>query len=356
MIVKNEAHVIRRCLASVRPVIDAWVIADTGSSDGTQAIVQEFMRDMPGELLERPWVDFAHNRNEALEEARALADYVLVIDADEVLEVAPGFTWPADGADSYNVEVLYGDTIYARKQVVRSALRWCYVGVLHEYLTCPQARTEAALAGLRTIVTHDGARARDPNTYRRDALLLERALIDAPEDPRTVFYLAQSWRDAGEHELALRYYRRCAGMNGWREEAWHALYQVGQVQSCMGASWPETLTSYLTAWQHTPDRAEPLYRIGMHHQAAREFHLAHLYLGQAAQIARPGADRLFVEHTLYDVHIPLKYAVACYYVGRHAEALAANDRLLAGSALSPELAEQVRRNRQFSVDAMAAQA
>jgi glycosyltransferase involved in cell wall biosynthesis len=38
MIVKDEAHVIRRCLGSVRPLIDSWVIVDTGSSDGTQSL------------------------------------------------------------------------------------------------------------------------------------------------------------------------------------------------------------------------------------------------------------------------------------------------------------------------------
>ena len=39
MIVKNEAPVIRRCLDSVRSLIDYWVIVDTGSTDGTQDIV-----------------------------------------------------------------------------------------------------------------------------------------------------------------------------------------------------------------------------------------------------------------------------------------------------------------------------
>ena len=66
MIVKNEAHVIRRCLDSVRPFIDCWVIVDTGSTDGTQELIREVMRDIPGELRERPWKNFAHNRNEAL--------------------------------------------------------------------------------------------------------------------------------------------------------------------------------------------------------------------------------------------------------------------------------------------------
>ena len=32
MIVKNEAHVIERCLASVLPLIDKWSIVDTGST------------------------------------------------------------------------------------------------------------------------------------------------------------------------------------------------------------------------------------------------------------------------------------------------------------------------------------
>src|SRR5215467_9277232 len=91
MIVRNEAHVIRRCLASVLPIIDHWVIVDTGSTDGTQDVVREFMHARPGTLVERAWVDFGHNRTEAFEYARQHADYVLVIDADETLQVAENF-------------------------------------------------------------------------------------------------------------------------------------------------------------------------------------------------------------------------------------------------------------------------
>ena len=39
MIVRNEAPVIRRCLVSLLPIIDYWVVVDTGSTDGTQDVV-----------------------------------------------------------------------------------------------------------------------------------------------------------------------------------------------------------------------------------------------------------------------------------------------------------------------------
>ena len=70
MIVKNEVTVIERCLRSVMGFIDRWVIVDTGSSDGTQALVRETLQAIPGELHERPWQDFGHNRSEALRLAR----------------------------------------------------------------------------------------------------------------------------------------------------------------------------------------------------------------------------------------------------------------------------------------------
>jgi glycosyltransferase involved in cell wall biosynthesis len=352
MIVKNEAPVIRRCLDSVLPLIDSWVIVDTGSTDGTQRIIREHLGSLPGELYERPWQDFAHNRSEALVLARGRGDYVLVIDADEVIEIAKGFRMPVLTADSYNVRVQYGGCSYLRRQLVSNALEWRYEGVVHEYITCDGARTELFLDGIQTVPHHDGARAREATTYRRDALLLEKALLEKPDDTRNVFYLAQSYRDAGDLELALRHYKRRADLGGWREEVWFSLYQVAQIRERMDAPWAEVMQDYLVAWQYSPDRAGPLFRVGMHYQAKREYHTAHMFLARAMAVPRPGPERLFVEQTLYDVQLPLEFAVSSFYVGRHADAIAVNNRLLRSSALPPLLVDQVVRNRRFSVDAL----
>jgi glycosyltransferase involved in cell wall biosynthesis len=129
MIVKNEAGVICRCLDSVRPIVDHWVIVDTGSTDGTQDIIRQHLRDLPGELHERPWLDFAHNRSEALELARGKSDYTLIIDADDTLEFEPDTHLPALTADFYTFDIADTGIAYRRTQLVRSALPWLCKGV-----------------------------------------------------------------------------------------------------------------------------------------------------------------------------------------------------------------------------------
>ncbi len=68
MIVKDEAHVILQCLESVRPLVDYVLVVDTGSTDGTQQIVWDYLvrENLAGGVVEEPWQNFAYNRTFAL--------------------------------------------------------------------------------------------------------------------------------------------------------------------------------------------------------------------------------------------------------------------------------------------------
>ena len=72
MMVKNEAHIIKRCLESVVDIIDYWVICDTGSTDGTQEIIQNYFdkQNISGELFQHTWGNYGHNRTLTLECAK----------------------------------------------------------------------------------------------------------------------------------------------------------------------------------------------------------------------------------------------------------------------------------------------
>ena len=349
MIVKNEAAVIGRCLDSVRRLIGTWIIVDTGSTDGTQGRIREHLRDLPGQLYERPWVDFAHNRTEALQLARGQAEYLLIIDADEMLEFSEGFRLPPLTADAYQFKVRSGNTTYYKTQLVRDALNWSYRGVVHEHLFCDSASVMERLPHVQTLRLPDGARARDPLTYRKDALLLEEALLAESHNPRHMFYLAQSYADAGEPLLAIDRYSRRIAMGGWSEEVWYSQLQIAGLKQKLHALWPEVMEAYLAAFAVRPDRAEPLFLIGSHYQAEQQYAVAFLFFSHAITLPYPESDLLFVDKQMYDLLLPLEYSVACFYLGRHQEAIEVADRLLASSEVGSEWRDQILKNRECSI-------
>ena len=64
MIVKNESKIIERCLNSVKPLIDYVCIIDTGSTDDTVDVINNWMKSngVDGQVVFEPWKDFAYNR------------------------------------------------------------------------------------------------------------------------------------------------------------------------------------------------------------------------------------------------------------------------------------------------------
>jgi glycosyltransferase involved in cell wall biosynthesis len=351
MIVRNESRVIERCLASVHALISAWVIVDTGSTDGTQAIVRHYLDDVEGELIERPWVDFAHNRTEALTYARGKADYLLIIDADEVLSFDPAFRWPELTEDAYSIETRFDRLSYRRVQLVKNTGDWYYCGVLHEYITASEQKQVIPLHGVVNLPRRDGARSADPHKFKRDALTLEQALLDEPDNARYVFYLAQSYRDAGEYELALKAYQRRAAMDGDPEERWYARYQGGLMRLLLGEPWEKVLNALLEAYADRPTRAEPLYRIATYYRERKAYPLAALFAQQALSIDYP-TDNLFVETSIYAYGIAFEYAICCYWAGQHTLAIELNNRILETPGVAADIFDQAIKNRQYSLAAL----
>lgn len=81
MIVKNEEAVLERCLRNFSKAADEIIIVDTGSTDHTWTIASRYT----DKIYPYIWKgDFAHARNYSF--SKATMDYILCIDADEVLD------------------------------------------------------------------------------------------------------------------------------------------------------------------------------------------------------------------------------------------------------------------------------
>ena len=328
MIVKNEAHIVHEVIEAVAPYIDYWVIVDTGSDDGTQDVIRGLMseRGIPGELHERPWVDFGHNRTEALELAQGNCDYIWLMDADDTIAGRIDFTDLT--ADGYQMRI-EREVVFWRLHLFRDGVPWRFSGVLHESAVCDAPHTEERLEGDYRIVSRDlGSRGRDPMHFHRDCEVLLAAVQRDPSDAHSVFYLAQTYECLSDLANARIWWERFAQLGDRDEVVYYAMLKSAVMMESLGEPWPEVRAAYLRAWEYRPTRAEALEAIAFHYLAAGQYELGYLFASRAAQIPVPEADTFFVFPHTHQWRTADEQAVCASWIGRQSEALRIWRRLL----------------------------
>jgi len=352
MIVRNEAHIVHEVLDSVAPYISSWVIVDTGSDDGTQDLIKSHMArcGVPGELYQRPWRNFGHNRTESLTLAQGRGDYIWVIDADDILVGTPDFTQL--GADIYWLRCVddRGDTFW-RAQLFRDGLCVRYEGVVDEYAAWDDPYVGVRLKGEYHVETRcRDARNLAPQRHDRGLLLAEAE--GHPEDARSVYSRAQSYFEQGDFVNARKWSTRRVEMGAPDEEVYAAMWMIAESKATPSAPVLDVQDAYLQAWEFRPTRAEPLYAIANRYRLGRRYRLGYEFAQRATQIPLPQEDVMFVGADIYAWRATDEQAICGFYIGKQAEAFTLCRRLLA----RPDIPDQDRRriagNRDFSVPAM----
>jgi glycosyltransferase involved in cell wall biosynthesis len=266
MIVKNEAHIVEEGLTSTLPYIDRYAISDTGSTDGTPELITKFFatRGIPGKVYHDKWVNFAVNRSRSLK--RCKGDYALVIDADDKIEGKLVYPSPMT-ADGYYFNISTGGSgiSFTRLQLFRIESRWIYEGELHEYPKCKGKKfpkLETVQGDYYMLFRTLGDRSKNPLKYHNDAAKFEKMLQKNPHGPRNWFYYGRSLFDAGCYEKAITAFDRRARMkNGWAEEVYYSLFQIGNCYEKLNYSNEKIEQAYLQAGEAHPGRAEPWYAL-----------------------------------------------------------------------------------------------
>lgn len=357
MIVKNEVHGISDTLTSFRPFITRWTILDTGSTDGTQSAIRSVLDGVPGSLHEEPFVDFSTSRNRALDLHGQATDFVFVADSDDVLlhgDALSTFLSAHRGAsgvdhEAYLVQLVRGDLSYFLPLVMRTKAGWRYVGRVHEYATRPGAAIPQHRIP-ETILTQtpkEESIEASKKRWVRDAELLKEDLKSDPTNPRTVFYLAQTYECLGQPEEALPQYERRIELGGWMEEVFESKRRRARMMKLLERPWPEILDALLDAYLYDPSRAEPLYEIARHYHETDSHALTYLFASRAADLDYPKAT-LFVDRHVYEGNAAELASIAGFYVRDKDPSINANAKRYADHAISWQPDDnRLRMNRAF---------
>jgi len=349
MIVRDEARVIGRCLAACGSLLDAACVCDTGSRDGTPRVLEEAGRALgvSVRVAHHPWRDFGANRTRALEAARefvaelgwpAQRTWLLLLDADQVLTVDPEFDPASLSRDAYSLQQSSGEDGYWNVRLVRASVAARYVGPTHEYLSLPEGADVGRLESLRVRDHNDGGARADK--FERDRALLERALAENPENVRTLFYLARTYRALGDRVRALSLFRRRVEAGGWIEEVWHAWHAMGEILLESGDLDPAREAA-LGARRALPARAEALHVLARVHRAAGRRRRAAAAAARGLSRPFPAEMALFVDRRPYAWGLREELALTAAGTRHHDAGLDAAESLLREPGIPAALKDRV---------------
>jgi tetratricopeptide (TPR) repeat protein len=334
MIVKNESKIIERLMASVLPIIDYYVICDTGSTDSTVEVITAFFKaaGIPGFVFTEPFMNFEHNRNVALKRClETEADYVLLLDADMQLVIGNKFDKNNLKSD-YFLMTQGGDSLkYYNVRMVRNDGKYFYIGATHEYMNTPSGTVREELSEDILSINDIGDGGAKADKFERDVKLLEDALAKDPDNPRYHFYLANSYNNSGRPKEAIEHYKRRIEIGGWNEEIYMSYYEIGKCRETLG-DMPAAIEAWLSGYQAQPQRVETLYEITKYYRWNSKNHLSRLFYDAAMDImARNKRENvntdgfLFKRQDVYTHLFDVEKVIFALYVDKN---ISVNDSIL----------------------------
>jgi len=326
MIVKNESLVIERLLNSVVNVIDTYCIEDTGSTDNTIELITQFFnkRGINGKIVNEPFLNFAYNRTHAFQQAEGMSDYLLLIDADMIFTHSISINQIREKLLKHDVfHVFQGSSTFYYKNVrfAKNVPTSKYITPTHEYFCPPDNSTYGIFEKSEIFIDDKGDGGSKQHKFARDIQLLSAELETKGEtDPgadRCMFYLANSYRDAGNVAKAIECYKKRVTIGGWEEEVWQSLYYLGNLHKEIGET-EKAVFYWLEAYEKQPKRVENLYKIIEYYRNKEQYKIALFFWKLADNLRKTHtnwSEYLFLQSDIYEYLLDYEYSILGYYTG-----------------------------------------
>lgn len=321
-IFKNESKIVLRLLNSVYRIIDCYCIIDTGSTDNTIEVIENFFNDknIPGKIIKEPFVDFGTTRSFGLKQCSKMSDYILLLDADMIFHI------PDENIENFKQKLWNADIhfifqgserfYHKNVRVIRNDIGCVYNGPTHEYVSTPEGVKNNQFLKNFVFIRDIGDGGCKSDKFERDVRLLTEDLRKNPTNVRSWFYLANSYADLRQYEKAMDAYKRRIELGGWWEEIWYSQYKIGILLKCLGRI-DEAVVAWLETYQINPNRIENLYEIIHYYRNAGKNNLAYSFyvIAHAARVRSlsAGLDYLFVNKEIYDWKLDYEMTIIGYY-------------------------------------------
>ena len=322
MIVKNESKIITRLFDSVINIIDCYCICDTGSTDNTVELIKTYFesKNIPGKIVSEPFKNFAYNRNFSLTSALGMSDYILLMDADMILEIKNFKKENLQMFDSCYILQGNNDFYYQNMRIVKNNGLFSYVGVTHEYISTPSNNKLLHITKDQLFIADYGDGGCKNDKFERDIKLLSEGIINEPNNSdRYHFYLANSYHDSGNFEKAIETYEKRIKIGGWDQEIWYSYYRIGLCYKKMGKI-ADAIFTWMNAYDFLPSRTENLYEIINHYRHISKSKLAEFFYNMAKDSLNKNKNvnrdsYLFLHNDIYTYKLDYEFTIFAAYVG-----------------------------------------
>lgn len=322
IMVKNAGPQFEEMLLSNIDIIDKWTILDTGSSDNTIDIINNaLVGKKSGNLYQEPFINFCDSRNRLLELAGESCKFILMLDDTYVMKGnIRQFLNEIRGdqySNSFTLMINSHDTQYGSNRIIKSNSGLKYMYKIHEVITDKNNINIVVPENKASILDkrYDYMEARTMERKKIDLSLLFEELEDDPMNPRTYYYLAQTYNLLKDYEKAFEYFiKRTEFVNsGFLQERVDAAFEAARLANFqLNKPWDECLTLYEKCYKMDESRPESLYFIGIHYYVKENPIVAYNYFKQAFQLGFPTHCQYSLKPTLSYHFLPKFLVRVCY--------------------------------------------
>lgn len=321
IMVKNGGKQFKNILLKNLNLFDKWTILDTGSTDESISIINEVLSCKKGKLYREDFINFRDSRNRLLDLAGTQCKFTLMLDDTYTMEgnirQFLNTVRSDQYSDSFTIYIKSYDVEYASNRILKSNRKLRYLYKIHEVIN-PENNTQIIIPIDDVYILDKNDEYMEKRTNERKSLdlkLLYEELEDDPNNPRTHYYLAQTYNFLENYELAYHWFNERVNHKneGFHQEKVDAAFERARLANFkLNKEWELCEKMYKEAYELDKTRPDSLYFLGIHYYLNNDYKNAYIYFKEAFEVGYPLHTQYSLKPTISFHYLPKFLTFICY--------------------------------------------